>query len=345
MIKLKEIKKIRIKNFNENIKITNVSSKLTIKDKAGAWKARWGINRMNFKVSPGLYSIGTPDNSSPVLVTSNYKMSFDSLRKELTEINAYILVLDTKGVNVWCAASKGTFGTSELVKRINKVSLSQVVTHRTLILPQLSATGVSAHEVQNKSGFKVIYGPVRAKDIPLFLKNDLKATEDMRKVRFNFIDRIVLTPVEIVGSIKVSLQVLGIMFLLNLLGITVFKGIDVISYLGAVLVGCLLVPMLLPWIPGKAFSFKGWLLGLIWTIVIIVFKNPQNILNTNILASIAYLLILPSVSAYYSMNFTGSSTYTSFSGVLKEMKIAVPLILTSIVSGIIILLVSNFLMV
>lgn len=144
MIKLKEIKKIRIKNFNENIKITNVSSKLTIKDKAGAWKARWGINRMNFKVSPGLYSIGTPDNSSPVLVTSNYKMSFDSLRKELTEINAYILVLDTKGVNVWCAASKGTFGTSELVKRINKVSLSGSNTQNSYTTAAISHRSISS---------------------------------------------------------------------------------------------------------------------------------------------------------------------------------------------------------
>jgi hypothetical protein len=345
MLKVNIIKKVNIKNFHYKTKITNVSSKLTIKDIIGAWKARWGIKRMNFKVNPGLYSIGTPDNTSLVLVTANYKVSFNSLRKELRGINAYILVLNTKGINVWCAASKGTFGTNELVSRINKVGLSQIVDHKTLILPQLGATGISAHVVQKKSGFRVIYGPVRAEDIPLFLKNDLKATEKMRRVRFDFIDRIVLAPIEIVGSIKSLLQIFGVMFLLNLLGITAFKGIEIIAYLGAVLVGCLLIPILLPLVPGKAFSFKGWLLGLIWAIVVIIYKNSQNYLSSNILTSIAYLMILPSVSAYYSMNFTGSSTYTSFSGVLKEMKIAMPFILTTIVLGIIILLASNFIMI
>jgi len=100
------------------LKIIQTSTQLTFADIVGSWKARWGINRMNFRVEPGLYSAGNPDSSSPVLVTANYKMSFDSLRKELNELDAWILVLDTKGINVWCAAGKGTFGTQELINRI-----------------------------------------------------------------------------------------------------------------------------------------------------------------------------------------------------------------------------------
>ncbi|WP_366927920.1 mercury methylation corrinoid protein HgcA [Clostridium sp.] len=327
-------------NNNTNINITKSTSKLTFSDIMGSFKARWGINRMNFNVIPGLYSLGTPDCNSPVMVTGNYKMSFDALRKELTGVNTYILVLDTKGINVWCAASKGTFGTNELAYRIKKVNLSQVVTHKTLILPQLSATGVSAHEVQKKSGFKVVYGPVRAEDIPHFLNNEMKATPEMRKVRFNLLDRLVLTPIEIVGSLKSSLIIFGIMFLLNLLSIGNFKSIDVIAYLGAIFSGCVLVPMFLPWIPGNAFSFKGWLIGLLWALLIVIlnWRTP----NVNFLNSVAYLLILPSVASYYAMNFTGCSTYTSLSGVVKEMKVAVPLIAISIVLGSILLLVSNF---
>lgn len=345
MLKAKSIKGIRTCSCKNENKITKVSSELTSRDIIGAWKARWGIKRMNFKVSPGLYSIGIPDNNSPVFVTANYKMSFDCLRKELKGINAYILVLDTKGINVWCAASKGTFSTNELVSRINKVNLSQIISHKTLILPQLGATGVSAHEVQKKSGFKVIYGPVRAEDIPEFLNNGLKSTKKMREVRFNFMDRIVLTPVEMVGSMKISLYIFGVMFLLNLLGLGSFDNIDVASYIGAVLVGCLFVPMFLPWIPGKAFSLKGWLIGALWAVAVIFFNDSQNDLSYNLLKSVAYLLILPSVSAYYSMNFTGSSTYTSFSGVLKEMRIAVTFILITVAIGIITLLVSNFIII
>lgn len=342
--KLSTVSSVKIKNCNNKIKVINVSSELTVKDIIGSWKARWGINRMNFKVSPGLYSIGTPDVTAPVLVTANYKMSFDSLRKELKGISAYILVLDTKGINVWCSASKGTFGTDELVSRISKVSLTNFVSHRTLILPQLSATGICAYEVQKRSGFKVVYGPVRASDIPAFLNNQLKATEKMRIATFNFKDRIVLTPIEIVGSVKVTFQALGVMFLLNLLSLSHFTGLDVASYLVAVLIGCLFVPALLPLIPGRAFSLKGWLAGLLWTFIIIIFKGHNNLINSDILKTAAYFLILPSVSSFYSLNFTGSSTFTSFSGVLKETKVAIPIIFATIILGIFILLGSSFIM-
>ena len=69
---------------------------------------------MNYKVDPGLYALGAPDADSPVLVSANFKMSFDLLREALPGRNAWILVLDTDGINVWCAAGKGTFGTEEL---------------------------------------------------------------------------------------------------------------------------------------------------------------------------------------------------------------------------------------
>jgi CO dehydrogenase/acetyl-CoA synthase gamma subunit (corrinoid Fe-S protein) len=89
-------------------------------------------------------------------------MTFDRLRSTLSGLDAWVIVLDTKGINVWCAAGKGTFGTTELINRIKKVRLSEIVSHRTIILPQLGAPGVAAHEVQKKYRFKSVYGPVRA---------------------------------------------------------------------------------------------------------------------------------------------------------------------------------------
>ena len=130
---------------------------------------------MHYAVDPGLYAVGNPDGESPVLVTANYKMSFDMLREALPNRNAWILVLDTKGINVWCAAGKGTFGTTELVNRIASSGLPRIVSHRELIVPQLSGPGVAAHEVKRLSGFKVIYGPIRAADLPNFLDRGFKA--------------------------------------------------------------------------------------------------------------------------------------------------------------------------
>lgn len=319
-----------------------VSTKLTKSDILGAWKVRWGINRMKYTVKPGLYYVGNADKNSPVFVTANYKLTFDMLRKELPGMDAWILVLDTKGINVWCAAGKGTFGTNELIKRIFMTELSKVVAHKSIILPQLGAPGVSAVEVQKITGFKVIYGPVRACDIKEFMNNGMKATKEMREVKFTFTDRLVLTPVELVGASKVALIVFGILFILNLLAKNPFGLVDFYGYLGALFAGCFLVPVLLPWIPGRAFAWKGWLLGILWAALVNVINGWPASPEYGIVRALAYMLILPAVSAFYAMNFTGSSTYTSLSGVLKEMKAAVPAIIASIALGIVLILLGTF---
>ncbi len=321
-------------------KIPAVSSDIRFKDVLGAWKVRWGIDRMNYTVNPGLYAAGSPDSSSPVLVSANYKLTFDSLRKELSGLDCWILILDTKGVNVWCAAGKGTFGTDELIHRISESGLHEIVSHRRLILPQLGAVGVSAHKVAAKTGFSVIYGPVRARDIKEFVHSGFHATEEMRTVKFTAWDRLVLTPVELVNAAKTALSVLGFLFLINLFAARPFGLPDFIAYAGAILTGTVMTPLLLPFIPGRAFAWKGWLTGLIWTAALVSFNNwlaPENLL-----LGIGYLLLLPSLSAYLAMNFTGTSTYTSFSGVMKEMKISLPFIISSSVLGAVLVLVKSF---
>jgi hypothetical protein len=319
--------------------VPRVSTELSIKDMLGACKVRFDIGRMNYKVVPGLYSVGKPDENAPVLVTANYKLTFDSLRKELANLNLWILVLDTKGVNVWCAAGKGTFSTQELIRRVEAARLSEIVKHRTLILPQLGATGVAAHEVTKASGFHVTYGPVRAHDIKAFLAAGMKATPQMREVRFTIKDRAVLTPTDFVQWMKPLLIFFGALFILNALGLARFGAMELIAFLGSVLAGCVLTPILLPWIPGRAFAFKGALLGLLWAAAVILLG--RGILRVGIFESLSYLLLLPSISAYAAMNFTGSSTYTSPSGVNKEMRIGIPIMLIAAVCGSILLIISG----
>ena len=176
------------------IDIPVIASELNSSDFFGAVMVRWGINRNNYRVKPGLYAVGSPNQESDVFVTANYKLSFDALRKNLSGENGWILVLDTKGVNVWCAAGKGTFGTKELINRIRMVSLEKIVNHRRLILPQLGATGVAAHKVKEETGFNVHYGPVRASDIKKFINDGYRADREMRRVTFGFKDRIKLIP-------------------------------------------------------------------------------------------------------------------------------------------------------
>jgi hypothetical protein len=317
-----------------------VSTTLSFKDILGTWKVRWGFNRGNYKVAPGLYAVGKPNEESPVLVSANYKLTFDTLRKNLTDLDCWLLILDTKGVNIWCAAGKGTFGTDELVARIETVGLSKFVTHRKLILPQLGAPGVSAHEITRRTGFSVIYGPVRASDVKTFIASGYKASKEMRTVNFTFCDRLVLVPIELIIALKQSLTIFGVLFLINMFAARPFGVYDLTAYIGAIITGAVLTPLLLPFIPGKAFAWKGWILGFCWAIFAL-WLFGWFAAEFYVLAA-GYLLLLPAISAYLAMNFTGSTTYTSPSGVLKEMRIAVPLIVFSAAAGVIMIFIKTF---
>ncbi|MCU0284813.1 MAG: acetyl-CoA synthase subunit gamma [Acidobacteria bacterium] len=325
-------------------KIPRVSTQLSPSDKWGTLKVRLAFRRKKYKVDPGLYAVGNPDPGSIVLVTANYKLSFDHLRRELKDINAWILVLDTKGINVWCAAGKGTFGTGELVKRIEASGLKQVVDHRRLIVPQLGAVGVSAHQVRKLSGFSVIYGPVRASDLPAFLESNMKASPGMRRVRFAFFDRLKIVPVEMVLGTRYLVVISAAFFLLSGLsrsGYTFHWEAGLVSVLNLViayLAGTLIGPALLPWLPGRSFSIKGAAAGLLAFLVLFLGKLTGG----HFLQVMAWLLLIPAFSSFLTMNFTGASTYTSLSGVKKEMRIALPIQISAAAVGLVLWISGRF---
>jgi hypothetical protein len=314
-------------------KLPQVISKLDWRDHWGAIKARWGVDRMDYSIDPGLYALGNPNCASPVLVTANYKMSFDKLRNSLFGKDVWILVLDTKGINVWCAAGKGTFGTDELVKRIETSGLKGIVSHRSLVLPQLGAPGVAAHTVKKRSGFVVHYGPVEAKDLPAYMNAGFKATRDMRLKTFLLKERAVLIPIELVETIKPTLIIAPLLFLLGGIGgpsgfwtNVLHNGtFAALAFLSAVAGGAIVNPILLPYLPGRAFSTKGLWLGAVIAATLLFLKEFDLTMWAGRLGSLAWLLIIPAVTAYLAMNFTGASTYTSLSGVNKEMRWALPL--------------------
>jgi hypothetical protein len=325
--------------------IPSVSTELNISDFLGAVKVRWGIRRDNYRVSPGIYAVGSPDGNSDVFVTANYKLSFDHLRKNLSGISGWILVLDTKGVNVWCAAGKGTFSTKELVKRIKDVSLERIVSHKRIIVPQLGATGVSAHKVKDETGFNVHYGPVRASDIKKFIVNGYRADKEMRLVHFKLADRIKLIPNDFMYGKFYLLGALAVVFIICGLSGSGFNYSDfsndavpaLLKVLFAYFSGIVITPMLLPYIPGRPFSLKGFYSGTIVFLILLMINFKRG----NIFEIISWFFIITAISSFLAMNFTGSSTYTSLSGVKKEMKLAVPLQIIFAVTGIILMIIGK----
>jgi hypothetical protein len=322
-------------------RVARIASKLTFADRLGACKARWGIGRMDYMVPPGLYAIGNPQATDPVVVTANYKMSYDIIRRTLTGRNVWLLVLETYGINVWCAAGKGTFGTGELVRRIASSGLADVVSHRRLILPILGAPGVSAHEVKQRSGFSVGYATIRAADLPQYLDNGMVTTPVMQEMTFTLYERLVLIPVELVGGLKsVALVGSGLFLLFAIAGSPVAAITAFLAWLGACLIGIVAGPFLLPWLPGRSFAVKGAVVGMAWSVLFYLLVRGQA---WDRWVTMAIFLALPAVSAFYTLNFTGCSPYTSRSGVKKEMRIALPAMGGALVVSAILLLVGKFL--
>ena len=324
-------------DINHSPGVVPVSGMLDTGDTIDHILARLGQNRSGHRVTPGLYSIGTPGPESPVIVTANYTLSFDAVRSSLAGLDAYILVLDTKGINVWCAAGKGTFGTEELVNRIRNTGLSSVVHHHRIILPQLGAPGIAAHEVHKATGFHVEYGPVRASDLPEFLR-DRVATPAMREVTFDLWDRAVLIPVELRS---VALYAVIAAIALWFIGGWLPAG----GFIAAVLAGTVLFPVLLTYLPTKDFSTKGLVLGVIiaapFAAMGFLSMGQRTPLWVGIATVVAILFILPAITAYLALNFTGCTPYTSRTGVRKEIYRYIPFMAGFTVIGIIVALVTG----
>ena len=318
-------------------KVPRVKTSPSLSDLLGTFGARTGINRYNYRIAPGLYCTGSPTHNSPVFVSANYKLSFDNLRKGLDGISSWVVVLDTRGINVWCAAGKGTFSTDEIISKVKQTGLEKIVNHRELILPQLSATGVSAKKVKKGCGFKVVWGPVRSKDLKQFIRNGNRADNFMRRATFSLKERLVLVPVELSIGIKPFLWSLLVVFILSGIGADIFsfgfalnRGITGgIALVTGIVAGAVAVPALLPWIPGVAFSLKGAFIGIVAGIGVVLFTGR----GLSAMEIPALFLFTAAVSSYLAMNFTGSTPFTSPSGVEKEMRRAIPLQILSVLGA------------
>jgi hypothetical protein len=212
------------------------------------------------------------------------------------------------------------------VGRVAATRLTEVVSHRKLVVPQLGATGVAAHEVKRRCGFRVVYGPIRAADLKAFLGRRMRASEEMRRVTFTLGERAELVGVELVGALKWGLPVL--LLALVLTGSwTLGRLGTMLPVLAGLLAGSVLVPILLPWIPGRAFSLKGALVGAVTVAAAIAL----TLTDTSFLAGVQLLLLGTAAASFFAMQFTGATTFTSPSGVEWEMRRALPFQLGAVV--------------
>ena len=143
-----------------------------------------------FPCRTGLRRVGTPGRDAPVLLTCNFRLTVERVRRALRGVDAYLLVANSRGVNVWCAATGGLLTDHDVISVLKTSGIEELVDHRRVILPQLAATGIDGRAVRERTGWRVVWGPVAASAIPAVLHAGMKATAAMRTVRFPWPQRL-----------------------------------------------------------------------------------------------------------------------------------------------------------
>jgi NAD-dependent dihydropyrimidine dehydrogenase PreA subunit len=167
------------------------------------------LRMMPMPRNTGVIKIGNPDRDSPVLLTCNYHLTVERVKKAMEGTDCYLLVANSRGVNVWCAATGGLFTHHDVISALKTSGIEELVDHRRIILPQLAATGIEAREVRARTGWQPIWGPVYAQDIPSFLEHGRHKTLQMRQVCFPLGQR-----VEMAVAWAFPISVLAVLILL-----------------------------------------------------------------------------------------------------------------------------------
>ena len=247
------------------------------------------------KVSPGLYRIGEPDQNSPLFVTGNYVLTVRKVQRAIEgKLDAWLLVVDSAGINVWCAAGAGFLTAEKVISSLKANRVGEYVDHERIVLPQLSANGVDGWQIRKDTGWEVLWGPILAEDIAAFVENDYKKTEKMRTVKFPLKDRL-----EMVSG------TFGLYGLLLLVPIAIFwrhlfwpvlMSLTGLSYFYAIA---------LPWIPGKDGLWKSIPLTLLSVLGLILFTTIFDPVSTQTFFNRAVGLV--ALAIFVSGEFQGMS--------------------------------------
>jgi ubiquinone/menaquinone biosynthesis C-methylase UbiE len=205
------------------------------------------------KIAPGLYVVGRPDPESPVLVTGNFDLTVRRLVQAIDgKLKAWVLIVDSAGINIWCAAGGGFLSAEKVIGALRVSELGEIVHHHDLVLPQLCANGVDGWRIRKESGWDIHWGPVRAEDLPEYLASGRVKTEVMRYVRFPLKDRLEMVTVT-----------LGFYGLLILVPVAIFWRSLFWSLLFSLVGLSYFYAAIHPWLPGRDGLLKSVPLALI----------------------------------------------------------------------------------
>jgi ferredoxin len=148
------------------------------------------FRHFNFPCELGLRTIGRPDSGSPVFLSGNYTLTVHRLLKRLRPFDCYLIVANSKGSNVWCAAGMNEFNEFDIIDAITVSRIKDKVRGRKIIAPPYAAPGVDAKEVLRQTGFRLVWGPTHFDDLPAYIAANYRRTSAMTQAQFGLSDRI-----------------------------------------------------------------------------------------------------------------------------------------------------------
>jgi acetyl-CoA decarbonylase/synthase complex subunit gamma len=273
-----------------------------------------------YAFEPGLYYTGKHyDREAPLLVTSNYFLTVFLIIRRIRRFNARLLVIDTDGINVWCAAGKGKFSNAEILRQLDRYDRNLLTSGQRLsmILPKLGLAGVNLRALR-KAGIKPVIGPIYAKDLPAYLSQPPFKDRNEDRIKFGLQSRLFTW-------IPGLVQYLGYSFaaVIVLWGMEQIWGLSV--PLGLMLLTALLAtayPILFPLIPGVRFAVKGLWLAAFTSTGLGVLAAVRVISLADLIMAVLFTF---ATAVFIGLSYTGNSAVSNYSRVRKETAHFLPL--------------------
>ncbi len=272
----------------------------------------------SYAMEPGLYFTGPAyDPDAPLLVTGNYLLSVQAVVRGVAGRPVRLLLVDTDGINVWCASGKGRFSAELIVRELSRYDDALLGERPRLVLPKLGLSGVKLQTLR-ALGMNPVIGPVHARDLPAFLDDTPLKHRKADRVVFGWRARLFCWLPGLVQYLGY-----GLAALLALLGVEALGGpgtplglLAIVAWLGTT------YPLLFPWIPGRRFAVKGLWLGGATALGLL---GAGWLVGASVGLITAAALFTIATAIFVGLSFTGNSAVSNYSEVRVEIARFLPL--------------------
>lgn len=276
--------------------------------------------RRTYAVEPGLYYTGDRyDRETPLLVTANYLLTVVLVARRVRGRNVRLLVVDTDGINVWCAAGKGQLSHDRILEQLERYDRELLTSGRKvrLILPKLSLSGVKLQAL-HKAKVHPVIGPVYARDLPTYLSSPPYRDCDEDQVIFGLRMRLFTWLPGLAQYVGYSLAAALVLFVLKWLwGVEVPLGlIPLTALLGTA------YPLLFPWLPGHRFAVKGLWLAALVSLGLGILALEDWISPPGFLVAVLFTF---ATALFVGLSYTGNSAVSCYTAVRREIARFLPL--------------------